>query len=68
MYSDQTGAFPVRSKKGNRYVMIACEIDDNIILSEPMHTKTAGELVAAYQRIMKRLKKAGIKPKKAHLG
>ena len=64
MYTDQTGAFPVRSRKGNRYVMVACEIDDNIILSEPVRSKTAGDLVQAYQNIMKRLKKAGIHPKK----
>ena len=35
MYTDQTGAFPVRSRKGNRYIMILVEVDQNIIISEP---------------------------------
>ncbi len=29
IYSNQTGAFPVRSKKSNRYIMIMCEMDSN---------------------------------------
>ena len=27
MYTDQTGQFPVQSRKGNKYIMILCEID-----------------------------------------
>ena len=64
MYTDQTGAFPVQSHKGNRYVMILCEIDNGIIISEPMRRRTSGEMVRAYQSLMKRLQSAGIKPKK----
>ena len=33
IYTDQTGAFPVRSRSGNRYIMIRCEMDSNAILS-----------------------------------
>ena len=36
MYTNQTGAFPVTSKKGNKYIMIMCEIDNNVIISEAM--------------------------------
>ena len=63
MYIHQTGTFPTRSIKGNRYVMILCEIDYNVILSEAMKNRTAGEMVRAYQVLMKQLKAVGIKPK-----
>ena len=36
MYTNQTGAFPVTFKKGNKYIMILCEIDNNVIMSEAM--------------------------------
>ncbi|KAL7518347.1 hypothetical protein ACHAWF_000186, partial [Thalassiosira exigua] len=64
MYTDQTGAFPVQSRRGNRYVMILCEIDGNIIISEAMKNRTSGEIVRAYLVLMERLKAAGLKPKK----
>ncbi|KAL7551824.1 hypothetical protein ACHAWF_015016 [Thalassiosira exigua] len=64
MYTDQTGAFPVQSRRGNRYVMILCEMDNNVIMSAPMKNRTAGSMVEAYRALMKRLKRAGIKPKK----
>ncbi|KAL7544565.1 hypothetical protein ACHAWF_007943 [Thalassiosira exigua] len=64
MYTDQTGAFPVQSRRGNRYVMILCKIDNNVIMSEPMKNRTSGTMVEAYRALMKRLKRAGIKPKK----
>ncbi len=44
--------------------MILCEMDKNVIMSEPMKKCTAGEIVRAYQALMKRLKAAGINPKK----
>jgi hypothetical protein len=34
MYTDQTGAFPVQSIKGNGYTMIFCKIDNKITISE----------------------------------
>ena len=62
MYTDQTGAFPTRSRKGNRYVMILCDIDSNIIISEPMKNRTSGEMIRAYRVLMLHLNAAGIKP------
>ena len=63
MYTDQTGAFPRRPRKGNIYIMILCEIENNVILSEAMKTITAGEMIRAYKVLIKRLKSAGIKSK-----
>ena len=64
IYSDQTGAFPVKSRSGSRYIMIMCEMDSNAIISEPMNNRTSGEMVRAYQVLLKRLRLAGLTPKK----
>jgi len=63
MYTDQTGAFPVRSRRGNRYIMIMFEMDGNSIMSEPMKDITSGAIISAYQKLIKRLRLAGITPK-----
>ena len=64
MYTDQTDAFPVTPIKRNRYVMAATQVDGNIIIREPMKKRTAGEMVAAYRKIMKHFKRANIIVKK----
>ena len=64
IYSDQTGAFPVRSRSGNRYIMVMCEMDSNAILSEAMRNRSSGEMIRAYQVLLKKLKMAGMRPKK----
>ena len=64
MYTDQTGAFPVTYKKGNKYIMILCEIDNDVIISEAMRNRSSGKIVQAYQFLMQRLKAAVIRPKK----
>ena len=48
MYTDQTGAFPVTTKKGNKYIMILYEIDNNVIMSEAMRNRSSGEIVRTY--------------------
>ena len=64
MYTDQTGAFPVTSKKGNKYIMILCEIDNNFIMSEAMRNRSSGEIVCTYLVLMQWLKAEGIRAKK----
>ena len=64
MYTDQTGAFPITSKKGNKYIMILCEMDNNVILSEAMRNKSSGEIFRTYLILMQQLRAAGIRPKK----
>ena len=64
MYTDQTGAFPITSKKGNKYIMILCEIDNNVILSEAMRNRSSGKIVCTYLILMQKLKAAVIRPKK----
>ena len=64
IYTDQTGTFPVTSKKGNKYIMILCEIDNNVIMSEAMRNRSSGEIYRNYLILMQRLKSTGIRPKK----
>ena len=59
MYTDQTGRFPLTSSRGNKYLMVAVEMDGNYIDAEPMRARTTQELVAAYQAIFKRWKATG---------
>ena len=62
MYTDQTGRFPVQSYRGMQYIIVLNEISSNIILVGPLRNRTSGEMVAAYQNLMNRLKEGGIQP------
>jgi hypothetical protein len=64
MFSDQTGQFPTRSQRGNKYIMVLVEIDSNAILVEPMKSRKDEEMIRAYNALLLRLKRAGIIPKK----
>lgn len=63
-FSDQTGRFPTRSQRGNKYIMVMVEMDSNAILVEPMTSRKDKEMQRAYRTLMLRLKRAGIVPKK----
>ena len=63
MYTNQTGRFPVRSYRGNQYIMVLIEMNRDAILVEAMRNRTSGEMVKAYQTLVDRLKASGIQPK-----
>ena len=48
IFSDQTGQFPTRSRRGNKYIMVMVEIDSNAILVEPMKSKKDAEMIRAF--------------------
>ena len=62
MYTDQTGKFSVTSFRRNQYIMVLFELDSNNILIEPMKSRTAGNIILAYQTLFDRLKEKGIHP------
>jgi len=64
IYSDQTGAFPTRSRSGNKYIMVMVHIDSNAILVEPIKSRKDAEMIRAYNALMLRLTRAGIMPAK----
>ena len=46
-YTDQTGRFPYRSSRENKYLMVAYHYDANIILIQPIKNTQAATLTAA---------------------
>ena len=64
LYTDQTGKFPVRSRRHNNYIMVMVEIDSNAVLVEPMTTKSDKEMQRAYLALLAKLKRAKIVPLK----
>jgi hypothetical protein len=63
LYTDLTGKFPVRSIKGNSYVMLCYIYDCNYIKVVPMKSRSASEWVRAYGSIHQELTVKGFKPK-----
>ena len=53
------GAFPVRSRSGNYYIMLAYHVDTNAIVVEPFQSKHDRHRLAKSNRMMTRLKKNG---------
>jgi hypothetical protein len=64
VFSDQTGRFPTRSQRGNKYIMVMVEIDSNAILVEPINSRNGHKLARAYRVLMTRLQHAEIVPTK----
>ncbi len=64
MFSDQTGKFPTRSQRGNKYIMVMVEIESNAILVEPMKSRKDNEMIQAYDALLTRLRRAGTTPTK----
>jgi hypothetical protein len=63
LYTDLTGKFPVRSSKGNSYVMLCYIYDCNYIKVVPMKSRSASEWVNSYDSIHQELSVKGFKPK-----
>jgi hypothetical protein len=63
LYTDLTGKFPVRSSKGNSYVMVCYVYDCNYITVIPMKSRSASEWVRAYDTIHQELTVKGLKTK-----
>jgi hypothetical protein len=63
LYTDLTGKFPVRSSKGNSYVMLCYIYGCNCIKFVPMKSRSASEWVKAYGSIHQELTVKGFKPK-----
>jgi hypothetical protein len=63
LYTDLTGKFPVRSSKGNSYVMVCYVYDCNYVKVVPMKSRSASEWVKVYDQIHQELTVKGFKPK-----
>ena len=63
LYTDATGALPVRSLDGNQYYFIAYDYDLNYIFAVPIPDLTDDTIVGAFDSIFTNLKKKGFAPK-----
>jgi hypothetical protein len=63
LYTDLTGKFPVRSSKGNSYVMVCYVYDCNYVKVIPMKSRSSSEWVKAYETIHQELTVKGFKPR-----
>jgi hypothetical protein len=63
LYRDLTGRFPVRSIKGNWYVMVCYSYDCNYAKPVPMKSRSASELLKEYGGINQELTSKVFKPK-----
>ena len=59
---DQTGKFPQKSNRVNKYVTVLIEMDSDAILVEAMKNRNSGEMVRVYQKLVDRLKAYGVAP------
>jgi hypothetical protein len=60
VYIDQMGKFPIQPSWGNKYIMVAVEMDKNYYDAEPMQTRETKSLVTAYQAIYEWWKSTGV--------
>ncbi len=60
IHTDQTGAFPFTSQRGNRYIMVVIHLDANYIFVEPMRSRLKEEMIRAYEKIINTMKAAGL--------
>jgi hypothetical protein len=63
LYTNLTGKFPVRSSKGNYYVMICYIYDCNYVKVIPMKSRSASEWVKSYDSVHQELTAKGLTPK-----
>jgi hypothetical protein len=62
MYTDITGAFPVRSFKSMQYIFVAYIYDLNAIIVRAMPSRTDAAMVTALTEIIASLKAGGYMP------
>jgi hypothetical protein len=63
LYTDLTGKFPVRSSKGNSYIMVCYVYDCNYVKVVPMKSRSALEWVKAYDSVHQEFTVKRFKPK-----
>ena len=61
-YTDLTGRFPMRSSRGNEYIMVAYHYDANLIYGKAIKNRKAPTLTAAWEALNAMFVKAGAAP------
>ena len=63
VHSDQTGALPITSISGNKYIFILYDEDSNYIDAVPIPSRTKHQILAAYKSSHAMLKSRGLQPR-----
>ena len=63
IYTDQTGKFKYKSKRGYNYIFLTYSYDTNGILVRPIKSRKASELLVTLQSVHEYLANRGFKPK-----
>ena len=61
--TDQTGRFPIKSSRGNQYLMVAYIHDANAIMAVPIKNRSEQSLVDGYKEIYEKLTTSGLQPR-----
>jgi hypothetical protein len=64
IHTKQIGVFPFTSQCGNRYIMVAIHLNANYIFVKPMSSRSKEEMIQAYEKIINRMRLAGLGLKK----
>jgi hypothetical protein len=67
MHGDCTGRFPEISSRGNKYIIVLVEVDENYIDAEPMKNETEGSIIKAYLILWAQLMVSGTAKPTTHL-
>ena len=59
LYTDDFGRFPIWSRSGNKYIMIAYHCDSNTILHAPFFNRKDKHIIRAYNSIIQKLADRG---------
>ena len=60
--TDQTGRYPIRSARGNHYIMVLYDFDNNVILAEAIKSRKKMDLLQGYNALYEMLQQVGIIP------
>ena len=60
--TDQSGRFPIQSRRGNSYIMLLYDYDSNVIDATAIKSREANNLVASYKYLYSHLKEGGVTP------
>ena len=63
LYTDATGALPVRSIDGNQYYYVAYDYDTNYVHAVPVEDLTDAAIIKTFDKIFNKMEQKGHKPR-----
>ena len=60
--TDLCGRYPAMSNKGNKYIFVLYDYNNNLITARPMKTNKVAAIIQAYEEIYEELQETGITP------